>query len=915
MLLVAALVVGVRMHLVADDDEAVATVEANARGLVRVQEEHVFQVLRRLDQALVHLRSDYGREPSRFIETARRWQNTLYGDLAIQVAVIGADGQLVMSNLQRPQALVDLGDREHFQVHRLANGRDEVFVSVPVVGRVSGQTTIQITRALLDDNGGFQGVMVLSVAPEVLLGPDVRADLGSRGVLRLLGSDGKVRVRVDAERAAIVDATSEAGSSDPALWPAPGVTRITYAGPQKDQLVAARRVRDYPLLVDVRLVMAEQMADYAQWRRHLDLGSVVVGGFVLLVGIVIALLSHREGRHLRALTELEGEMRAAEERWRLGLEAVGDGVWDWDIASGTVFFSRNWRTLLRLPHDPAQDRLSDWHSRIHPDDQATVQASLDDHLQGSAPVYANEHRIQLADGSVRWVLDRGLVVKRSVTGAPLRMIGNHTDITDLRATEQALRTTAARLEAVLTAAPIGICIADGQRCLQVINPQLAEYLGRPVDSVVGTHPAPYYADQDESDAVERDLYPVIAAGGTAQRVVRFRRANGSIFWARLVGRRVSGSEPEWGTIWLIDDITAARKAEQALQERQQLFERMFAANSAIKLLIDPATGEIVDANPAAAEFYGDTLDGLRRRVYGQLVEATTAAESAGIRAERHRLSDGSLRDVEVHAASLEVAGRSLDLLLIHDVTARRQAETALEIKTRDLERSNAELEAFAYVASHDLRQPLRTITGYLGLLVRDLGTDLSPDIAEYVGFCQDGARRMDRLIVDLLDYSRVGRKSQPFALLSLSAVIETAEANLAAAVAEAGATVVYSPTLPDVWGSESELVRLVQNLLANAILYRSPERAAVIQIIADQQDHQLTVSIIDNGIGIPPEHRERVFGLFQRLHHREEGSGTGIGLAICRKIVEHHGGRIWMAETEGGGCTVHFTLARPRAAS
>ncbi len=245
---------------------------------------------------------------------------------------------------------------------------------------------------------------------------------------------------------------------------------------------------------------------------------------------------------------------------------------------------------------------------------------------------------------------------------------------------------------------------------------------------------------------------------------------------------------------------------------------------------------------------------------------------------------------------------------VREITERKRSEHALVEQASELARSNEELEAFAYAASHDLRQPLRSIISYLTLLEGELKGKLDEDGREFLGFARDGAKRMDRLIVDLLEYSRVGRRTTALKECPLAEVVDIALQNLRAAIAEAGATVTVDCGLPVVAGDFNELVRLFQNLLGNAVKYRAADRAPVVRLSCRGEDGAWRVAVADNGIGIPEEHRDRVFGIFQRLHSRDRYEGTGIGLAVCKKIVEHHQGRIWVESTPGRGSVFHVSL-------
>lgn len=228
---------------------------------------------------------------------------------------------------------------------------------------------------------------------------------------------------------------------------------------------------------------------------------------------------------------------------------------------------------------------------------------------------------------------------------------------------------------------------------------------------------------------------------------------------------------------------------------------------------------------------------------------------------------------------------------------------------RELARSNVELEQFAYAVSHDLRQPLRMISNYLQLLERDLATGLSAQQKGFMGFAVDGAQRLDQMISSLLDYSRVGRKGEPKAPLASGVSLDEALAFLRVQIDESKAEVRITGQWPEVTASRDELTRLFQNLISNALKYVAPGARPTITVNSRVEADQWQVEIKDNGIGIDPAQQERLFKVFSRLHTREQYEGTGIGLALCRKIVEHHQGRIEVQSAGAGqGATFRFIL-------
>ncbi len=246
------------------------------------------------------------------------------------------------------------------------------------------------------------------------------------------------------------------------------------------------------------------------------------------------------------------------------------------------------------------------------------------------------------------------------------------------------------------------------------------------------------------------------------------------------------------------------------------------------------------------------------------------------------------------------------LAVLRDVTEQKVAREIVAQQQKELERSNRDLEQFAYAASHDLQEPLRAISGYCQLLQRRYGDRLDAKAAGYVAETVHGARRMQALIEGLLAYSRVGRFGRPIVPASAQAALDQALVNLREAIAESDAEITHGH-LPVVPADPLQLMQLFQNLIGNALKYREDRRPQV-HVAAELRDREWVFSVRDNGIGIEPRFRERIFIIFQRLHTRLEYPGTGIGLAICKRIVERHGGRIWVDSEPGQGSTFFFSL-------
>ncbi|HLO76052.1 MAG TPA: ATP-binding protein [Magnetospirillum sp.] len=368
----------------------------------------------------------------------------------------------------------------------------------------------------------------------------------------------------------------------------------------------------------------------------------------------------------------------------------------------------------------------------------------------------------------------------------------------------------------------------------------------------------------------------------------------------------------------------SRREEAFLSALRQSEERLRFAQFALDHAADmvfwvDAHGHILYANEAAARRLGYSREALVGNDIG-IVDRHFSAEAWPYHLKRlkrlgharfettNTAADGRTYPAEVVANCVQFAGGDYVCAFVRDIGQRKAAEIALAEKTGKLEASNAELEQFAYVASHDLREPLRMVSSFVTLLARRYGPQLNDEAREFIDLAQDGAVRMDRLILDLLEYSRVGRLDRPLVPVPLGTVVEQALRSLALAVDDAKATVEVAADLPLVVGNEEELLRLMLNLTGNALKYRHPERPPQVRIGWRREGAEIVCWVADNGIGIAPQYFDRIFRIFQRLHSRERYEGTGIGLAICKKIVERHQGRIWVESVPDQGSTFYFTL-------
>ncbi|WNV04849.1 ATP-binding protein [Candidatus Methylospira mobilis] len=373
------------------------------------------------------------------------------------------------------------------------------------------------------------------------------------------------------------------------------------------------------------------------------------------------------------------------------------------------------------------------------------------------------------------------------------------------------------------------------------------------------------------------------------------------------------------TAELTMEITERKQTEEALRE-SALYARSLIEASLDPLVTIGADGRIMDVNASTENATGVTRGRLigsdfsdyftepekARAGYRQVFEQGSVTDyPLAIRHASGKLTDvlynaTLYRDIQGNVAGIFAAAR--------DITTRKKVE-------EELKRSNAELDQFAYAVSHDMRQPLRMVTSYMSLIEKALDEQLDEDTRQYMIFAIDGATRMDRMILAMLDYSRIGRKTDPITPVSSREVLDEALTMLKPGITSGAATVEVTGDWPELVASRDELMRLLQNLIGNALKYHEPDQPPRVEVHAAATPTLFRVTIRDHGIGIDPNQSERLFKVFSRLQARTRFEGAGIGLALCRKIVEHQGGRIGVESAgEGCGSTFWFELPRKSAA-
>ena len=493
----------------------------------------------------------------------------------------------------------------------------------------------------------------------------------------------------------------------------------------------------------------------------------------------------------------------------------------------------------------------------------------------------------------------------------------------------AIRASEAELRALFAALPEVIMVLDDEgRYLQVAPSgadlqyrPAAELEGRLMHEVLPSEKADYYLDKIREAL--RVHQPVTVE-------YQLTIADRQVWFAGVVSPMT-----EHSVIWAMRDITDRQQAQAALLASEERFRSTFE-QAAVGMAHIAPEGRFLRVNQRFCDTVGYSQSEMLARTFQDItypedLEASLehfrqvlAGEISDYSIEkRYICKNGQPVWVNLTASLVRTHTDEPDYLIVavEDISWRKQAERALRETMSELARSNEELQQFAYVASHDLQEPLRMVSSYVQLLQRRYKGQLDDDADEFIHYAVDGAERMKRLINDLLAFSRVGTRGKELTPISSQEALERALFSLELQIEETGATVTHDP-LPVVLADDSQLTQLFQNLIANAIKFRREGSSPKVHVAARLQPAtheggnamEYLFSVSDNGIGFEAQYGERIFVIFERLHTSDKYGGTGIGLAICKKIIERHGGRIWSESQPGVGSTFYFTL-RASAAS
>jgi PAS domain S-box-containing protein len=618
-----------------------------------------------------------------------------------------------------------------------------------------------------------------------------------------------------------------------------------------------------------------------------------------------------------------------EERFRLILEnsPVGKSITGID---GSLRVNKALCDILGYSEKELKDK--NWMEITHPDDIKESREVVDRLLKGKKDNERYEKRYIHKKGNIVWT-DVSTTLEKDAAGNPLYFITVIIDITEIKKASEKLKISEDRHRSYieLTGQIAWVTNPKGEVVEDI--PYFRHFTGLSYDQVKGSGWASALHPDDVAKTIEI-WNNAVSSRSSYETEYRLKRHDGVYRDLLAKGSPVfdkNGEILEW--VGICTDITEHKQIEEVNKNNEKRFRELIESlpqlfwTCRVEGPCDYLSRQWVDYTgiPEEEQLGYRWLEQLHPEDRDKTVSDWMEKVKTGSRFDiefRIRKSDGIYHWFKTRAVPMRDAdgniikwfGSNTDFDEI--IKAQEQLKVSskeleqkvkeLDIAIIDLKRSNQELEQFAYVASHDLQEPLRMVSSYTQLLERRYKDQLDQDAKDFIFYAVDGANRMQHLINDLLDYSRVTTRGKPFVKLDLSTVLGHAIANLQKKVQETGAMIV-NDDLPFVYGDEVQLVRVFQNLLDNAMKFRGTDPPRI-NVTAKTIDDKIQISISDNGIGIDKIYTVRVFTIFQRLHNKIEYPGTGIGLAICKRTVERHGGKIWFESEPGKGTTFIFTL-------
>ena len=619
-------------------------------------------------------------------------------------------------------------------------------------------------------------------------------------------------------------------------------------------------------------------------------------------------------------------LKNSKQRTELILNAAKLGLWEWYPQTDKCYYNDHWASMLGFDIEEIKPDVTAFYDRVHPEDAPRITNALQEQMAGRTLFFEEEIRMRTKAGKWKWIYDQGRVIERAEDGTAIRVAGVHIDIDVRKKAEEALAESEAFFRSLYEDSPLGILFCDAQGYIQQANGMASHILGYSKDELKGMP----IGHLSEAPAFLEDMIGQSEQSSQVSNLEhQLKHKTGQTLWANLLVSTIRDQDGHLENfIFSIEDITSRIEAKQALQRSQELQKATLNALPDMKFRINKdlrfvsfynSRQEPVSLLMPPEEFLGKTAREVLPMHIAKALEANLhkALEEDQVHAFEYLLPVD--RQNRYYEARVSRINSEEAIVVVRDITTLKTTQQSLQRKLRELDQnnetltryvnSNLQLENFAHTVSHDLREPVRTMNSFSQLLKRRYKDALDEDAHSYLDFIGKSANHMNKLIEDLLEFARfTNSEEHGFEEVNLQQLLETVEQSLRGLIRDKKAELVIPQPLPTLYGNPTKLGQLFQNLVSNGIKFNRKGVKPVVTISVEEKGAFWQFSIKDNGIGIGQEHHGQIFQLFRRLHSKKHYPGSGIGLSLCKRVVEQHGGAIWVESQPGEGANFIFTL-------
>ena len=657
-------------------------------------------------------------------------------------------------------------------------------------------------------------------------------------------------------------------------------------------------------------------------------------GEIIWVNLSVSKVLNADGSIKYFISQIENineiklsELALKNEKERLAnvLDGTNAGAWEVNMQTSEAIYNERWAAIAGYTLDELQPiSLHTWRALVHPDDLKKSDEKLLACYEKNETYYDCECRLKHKNGHWVWVLDRGKVISRAPEGEPILISGTQTDISAIKNAEQAVKEKQALLETILNSIDVGIVACNTLGELTIFNKATQKMHGLPMKALPAKEWASYY-DLFEADGTTLlseeniPLYQALKNGHVTTEEISILPCNANRLVVKCSGSQIKDENGEvYGAVVAMHDITIQNKFEKLLAFNEKRFRGIFNATHQLMSFLD-MEGNLIEANDTALKFAGIKSENvIGKKFWDGPWWCHSKEEQFKLKTAFNEASAGKL--IQYETTHINAEGKLITILfnlkpLVDDdgeviavISEGRPIQDIADARKRLLEK-NEELLQFAGLASHDLKEPLRMIKSFMQLLKKNYAPQLDEKANKYIDFAVDGAGTMSAFINDLLAYSNTGSEEVAKERVNTQLLLDEVVA-MQTAVLQEKKTVINYKNLPTIKAHKTALQLVFQNLINNAIKYQPKDSYPTITISFRDSNDYWQFSVEDNGIGMEEHDLIKIFDLFKRLHAKEEYSGTGMGLATCKKIVQQHGGKIWVKSKIGTGSIFYFEIIK-----